>query len=179
MGTTVSAVVVHGSCAYIGQVGDSRVYLKRADRKMHQLTDDHSLVAEQVRNGYISEQEARHHSLKNLITRAVGIKDTVECDLFSLRLQENDLILICSDGLSNMLDDNQISSVLASESVQGAVRVLVGKALAKGGNDNITAILLRVAKEPPHRELQEGADELSVPVPGLFNRLKSILKNGR
>lgn len=177
MGTTVSAVVIHGSCAYIGQVGDSRVYLKRTDRNIFQITDDHSLVAEQVRNGYISEQEARNHSLKNLITRAVGIKNNVDSDLFSLRLQENDLILICSDGLSNMLDDNQISSVLTSESVQGAVRVLIGKALEKGGNDNITAILLRIASQPPHRDLQEGADEVNVPAPGLFNRLKSILKN--
>jgi len=177
MGTTVSAVVIHGSSAYVGQVGDSRVYLKRTERKIFQITDDHSLVAEQVRNGYISVQEARNHSLKNLITRAVGIKDTVDSDLFSLRLQEGDLILICSDGLSNMLDDNEISSVLTSESVQSAVRVLIGKALAKGGSDNITAVLLRVAKEPPYRELQEGADEVNVPAPGLFNRLKAVLRN--
>jgi len=176
MGTTVSAVAIHGCCAYIGQVGDSRVYLKRSDRRIVQITDDHSLVAEQVRNGYLSEQEARNHSLKNLITRAVGIKDTVEVDLFSLRLQENDLLLLCSDGLSNMLDDKQISSVLTSESVQGAVRMLVGKALENGGNDNITAILLRVAGEPPYRELQEGAPEVGAPAPGLFNRLKAILR---
>lgn len=177
MGTTVSSVVVDGCCAYICQVGDSRVYLKRADRKILQITDDHSLVAEQVRNGYISEQEARNHSLKNLITRAVGIKDTVESDSFALRLHENDLLLICSDGLSNMLEDHEISAVLTSESVKSAVRVLVGKALAKGGNDNITAILLRVAKEPPYRELQEGASEVTIPKPGLFNRLKKILRN--
>ena len=125
MGTTVSAVLVRGDYAYVAQVGDSRVYMSRGNGSIYQLTDDHSLVAEQVRNGYITEEEARNHSLKNLITRAVGTKETINVDLFAVRLRKNDTILICSDGLCGVVNDDDIASALASNSLQGTARVLL------------------------------------------------------
>jgi serine/threonine protein phosphatase PrpC len=174
MGTTVSAVVVLGDCAYVAQVGDSRVYMTRGNGSIWQITDDHSLVAEQVRNGMISEEEARNHALKNLITRAVGTKDSIEIDLFAVRLQEHDTLVICSDGLSNVVKDDEIAKSLNTNSLQGAARVLVGKALEGGGPDNITVVLLRVTKMPPRARLEEGAVKVTLEKPGLFNKLRRL-----
>ena len=180
MGTTVSVVVVRGDCCYVAQVGDSRVYISRGrSGGAHQLTDDHSLVAEQVRNGYLSEEEARNHSLRNLITRAVGIKDTVDVDLFSLKLQRGDTLLICSDGLSNLVEDEEIGKALAMSNLQGAARLLVGRALTRGGTDNITVALLRVVLPPPKREMDPGAQEVIVPVKGVLGRIRSLMKKAR
>lgn len=177
MGTTVSAVVVQGDCAYVAQVGDSRVYMSRDNGTIWQITDDHSLVAEQVRNGVLSEEEARTHALKNLITRAVGTKDSIEIDLFAVRLQEKDTLLICSDGLSNVVKDDEIAHTLKANTVQGAARVLVGRALEGGGPDNITVVLLRVMKCPPRAKLEEGAVKVTLQRPGLFSRLRRLLHN--
>lgn len=175
MGTTVSAVLVMGDCAYVAQVGDSRVYLARADGSFKQITDDHSLVAEQVRNGYISEEEARTHSLKNLITRAVGIKDSVKVDLFAMRLRKGDTILICSDGMSNLIKDDEISRLLTRDNLQAAARVLVGRALEEGGSDNITAVLIRVSEIPPKAKFDPGPTEISLPPPGLLSKLRRLI----
>ncbi|MBX7257124.1 MAG: Stp1/IreP family PP2C-type Ser/Thr phosphatase [Candidatus Hydrogenedentes bacterium] len=175
MGTTVSAVTIIGDHAYIAQVGDSRVYLRRGKDPVCQLTDDHSLVAEQVRNGYISEQEARTHSLKNLITRAVGTKEAVKVDLFALKLRLNDTILICSDGLSNVVDDAEISKALAGDNLQGAARVLVGRALEAGGPDNITAVLARVCSQPPRSRLEEGAERVNLAGPGIIGAIRRLI----
>lgn len=178
MGTTVSAVALQGDCAYIAQVGDSRVYMSRDNGTIWQITDDHSLVAEQVRNGMLSEEEARTHALKNLITRAVGTKDSIEIDLFAVRLQEKDTLLICSDGLSNVVKDDEIGHTLKSNTVQGAARVLVGRALEGGGPDNITVVLLRVTKTPPRAKLDEGAVKVTLQRPGLFSKLRRLIGNG-
>lgn len=175
MGTTVSIVVLHGDCAYIAQVGDSRVYISRAGARAYQVTDDHSLVAEQVRNGYLSEEEARNHSLKNLITRAVGIKNTVKIDLFALNVKQGDALLICSDGLSNMVGDAEISRIMSMSNVQGATRTLIGRALRNGGNDNVTAILLRITRTPPPREMQSGATVVMLPKSGFLGRLRAAV----
>jgi len=171
MGTTVSAVLVRGDYAYIAQVGDSRVYVKRGNTNVVQLTQDHSLVAEQVRNGIISEEEARHHSMKNLITRAVGTKDTVKIDLFALRIQKDDTFLICSDGLSGVVTDEQIDEALDQANTKGSARILVGKALEGGGPDNISVIVLRVSGEPPASDLHEGAKQLRLNSGGFLGRL--------
>ena len=180
MGTTVSAVVVRGDCCYVAQVGDSRVYVSRGRAGgAHQLTDDHSLVAERVRNGYLSEEEARKHSLRNLITRAVGIKTSVDIDLFSLKLQRGDTILICSDGLSNLVEDEEIGKALEMSNLQGAARLLVGRALTRGGTDNITVALLRIVLPPPKREMDPGAQEVVVPVRGVLARIRSLMKKAR
>ena len=163
MGTTVCCVAIRDNGAYIASVGDSRVYLERPNVGLVQLTDDHSLVAEQVRGGIITEEEARDHSLKNLITRAVGIKEDVEIDLFSLTLEEGDTLLLCSDGLSNMLDDNEIGDGLRLDTPEHVSRILVGAALEAGGPDNITAAVIRVVGALKESPLEEGGVEIACP----------------
>lgn len=175
MGTTLSAFVVHGEWAYVAQVGDSRIYLLRPKHGILQITNDHSLVAEQVRNGYISAEEARTHSLKNLITRAVGIRETVKVDLFSLHVQQGDTFLICSDGLCNLVTDTEIEQALENENLQSAARVLVGRALHEGGTDNITTALIRVTGVPPQRPFESGAEPIDVRKPGFLRRLGHFL----
>ena len=174
MGTTLSTLTIIGDCAYVGQVGDSRVYLQRPKSDLLQITEDHSLVAEQVRGGIISEEEARNHSLKNLITRAIGIKGEVEVDLFSFRLQKGDTLLICSDGLCNMVEDEDIAIALQVEALQTAARLLVGKALEAGGSENITVALVRVIAAPPKKNLQAGGSQIYAPSTGLWNSLKGF-----
>lgn len=172
MGTTISAVVVMGNWAYIGQVGDSRVYLVREGMGIRQVTEDHSLVAEQMRNGLINEEEARNHSLKNLITRAVGIKDTVDADLFSLELEPNDRLLICSDGLSNMVPDERMLGALSGGELRAAVRSLVEQALDAGGTDNITAVALQLGNPLPQTVYQPGATLACLHTGGLLRRIR-------
>lgn len=171
MGTTVSAVLVDGAWAYIAQVGDSRVYLLRERSGIHQITEDHSLVAEQVRNGVISEEEAENSSFKNLITRAVGIKVDVEVDLFAVRLQQGDTLLICSDGLSNMVCNRDIAACLSDGDLKTGTRKVVDMALENGGTDNITALTIRVVNIPPRTPLQEGAREIVIPSGSLLRRI--------
>ena len=175
MGTTVSALVIKGAGAYIAQVGDSRVYVSREGCRIHQLTDDHSLVAEQVRNGHITKEEANNHALRHLITRAVGIREQVSTDLFSFRIREGDTLLICSDGLTNVVDDNLIADALRLSSLQGAARVLVGRALENGGPDNISVALVRITAPPTRLALESGATEVTLPDGGLFNKLRKLI----
>lgn len=175
MGTTVSALLVDGDHAYVAQVGDSRVYLLRKGEAIWQITDDHSLVAEQVRNGYISEQEARTHSLKNLITRAVGTKDAVNVDLFSVQLRLGDTLLICSDGLSNVVENEQLAAAMAGDNLQGAGRVLIGRALSAGAPDNVTAVLVRATNPLPRTKHHEGAQKVSPARSGFLGALRRLI----
>ncbi|MCC6488570.1 MAG: Stp1/IreP family PP2C-type Ser/Thr phosphatase [Candidatus Hydrogenedentes bacterium] len=176
MGTTMSAILILGDHAYIAQVGDSRVYLLRKSERIWQITDDHSLVAEQVRNGYISEQEARTHSLKNLITRAVGTKEAVTVDLFAVQLKQGDTLLICSDGLSNVVEDNELAKAMSDgDSLQAVARVLVGRALQAGAPDNVTAVLIRVTETPPRTKLEPGAQKVGPARTGLFGVLRKLI----
>jgi serine/threonine protein phosphatase PrpC len=163
MGTTLSCLSIRGDGVYVASVGDSRVYLARKGAPVVQITDDHSLVAEQVRNGIISEEEAREHSLKNLITRAVGIRDNVEIDLFATRLQKGDTLLLCSDGLCNLVGEREINDAMHLDTLEHAARVLVGRALESGGQDNISVVLVRLVKQPPRCELDEGAQPVTYP----------------
>lgn len=174
MGTTMSAVVVQGEWAYVAQVGDSRVYLLREKTGLMQITQDHSLVAEQVRSGLISEEEARTHSLKNLITRAVGIKESVNVDLFAVRLKRHDTLLICSDGLSNSLTEKEIVTALLNGDLKSGTRRLVERALQQGGSDNITSVCIRVSDIPPKTNLQAGAQEVQVGQETLIGRIRSL-----
>ncbi len=176
MGTTATTLLVMGEHAYIAHVGDSRVYLLRDGTVITQLTDDHSLVAEQVRDGYLSEEEARAHALKNLITRAVGTREAVEADLLALRLRQGDVILLCSDGLSGVVQDEVIAASMAIENLQGAARQLVGLALDGGGPDNITAVLVRITDAPPKSELEQGAIWVNLQPPGLLGKLRNLLR---
>jgi protein phosphatase len=172
MGTTASVMAIMGNWAYIAQVGDSRIYLSREGLGLKQLTDDHSLVAEQMRNGLINAEEARNHLLKNLITRAVGIRDSIEVDLFALDLHQGDTLLVCSDGLSNMVSDSDIASALAMPDLAAASDKLIEKALDAGGSDNVTIIALRITGIPPLTHYQQGAHKVALGPEGLLTRLK-------
>lgn len=172
MGTTASVVVVRGNYAYVVQVGDSRVYIVRDGGRLHQVTRDHSIVAEQVRYGLITEEEARLHPHKNIITRAIGIKETIKVDLFAFGLKVGDTMLICSDGLSNMVGDPEIGETLKIEKLPAATHRLVNRALAEGGADNITVLLVRVTDTPPKMPLEKGVSEVTIPHQGIFGRLR-------
>ncbi len=172
MGTTASVLAVMGNWAYIAQVGDSRIYLFREGLGVKQLTNDHSLVAEQMRNGLINAEEARTHLLKNLITRAVGIRSAVDVDLFALDLRFGDTLLLCSDGLSNMVTDEEIMDALAMKDLGEASDKLVALALEAGGSDNVTAIVLRVTGILPLTHYQQGAHKVSLGPEGFLTRLK-------
>lgn len=144
MGTTITTVIVDGKSAYIANVGDSRVYLLRGD-EIKQLTEDHSLVSEQMKAGLISEQDAKKHSLKNIITRSVGYQEEVEIDLEKIELQSGDYLLLCSDGLTNMVDDENIfKTVNEAKDIQSSCRQLVDQANENGGDDNITVVICQI-----------------------------------
>ncbi len=175
MGTTASAVLVTGEYAYVAQVGDSRVYMVRANGELRQITNDHSMVAEQVRHGFISEEEARNHSLRNLITRAVGARPGVKVDLFVVHLGYGDSLLICSDGLSNLVPEDHIADTLRNLAPDQAAHSLVDEALAKGAPDNVTAVTIRVTQTPPKARLDRGAIRVDIESPGLIERLRHLL----
>lgn len=177
MGTTVSAIVLWGEWVYIAQVGDSRVYQCRNGQGLTQLTRDHSLVAEQVRNGMITEEEAESHSLKNLITRAVGIKTMVEVDLFAVHVAEGDTLLICSDGLSNMVSDAAIEETLALPDLVKATESLIENALESGGTDNVTAVTLRLSGAPAEGQLQasDAVEIIEPPKRGFWHAFRRFL----
>jgi protein phosphatase len=156
MGSTVVAGFVRDETLYLGHVGDSRAYLFR-DGVLSRLTDDHSFVADRVRAGDMTEAEARVSRFRNMITRAVGIEPTILPDLREVPLTPGDVVLICSDGLTTMLEDEQISEILESRQTQRlsperAASTLVDAANRAGGHDNVTVVLLRV-----HQPGQENA----------------------
>ncbi|SRR5579871_169918 len=155
MGTTCVAVVIRGALAYIANVGDSRVYLVR-DGQIRQLTYDHSWVAEQVRAGMLTDEQARTHAHRNVITRALGTQPEVEADIFIEPLQDEDLLLLCSDGLSGPVSDEEMNRIISSSTPQEAVHGLIAQANEQGGPDNITAVLVHVVEAPPlEPEMQE------------------------
>jgi protein phosphatase len=144
MATTVVAVLVDDLEANLAHVGDSRVYLIRED-EIRQLTNDHSWVNEQVHSGVISADQARGHPLRNVVTRALGGKPDLQVDMAVHKLAPGDHILLCSDGLTTMLQDDEIATIVkdAAGDVKKAARELVDAANENGGEDNITVLLLR------------------------------------
>jgi serine/threonine protein phosphatase PrpC len=144
MGTTCVAAVIEGERLYVAHAGDSRAYLLR-EGALRQLTADHSYVAEQVRAGAISEEGARKSRFRNIITRAVGIEPTLEAEVAEAEVQPGDTVLLCTDGLSNMVEEDDIARTLAqSASPQAAADKLVQMANRNGGKDNITAVVARL-----------------------------------
>ncbi len=142
MGTTIAAVLVDNNKVGIAHVGDSRVYLLR-EGCLQQITADHSVVAEQLRKGLITTEEANASKQKNIITRALGHEAAVEVDLCDLEMLVGDRLLICSDGLTGMVTDQEIAALIQSRAKpQLACRDLVEQANARGGLDNITALLI-------------------------------------
>ena len=146
MGTTLTAAIVRGDTATVGNVGDSRTYLIR-DGSIERLTKDHSLVQELIDRGEITEEEARRHPQKNIITKAIGIEKELrldEGDVREVKLKPGDYLLLCSDGLSDALPDEDIlKTVLSARSLQEAVKLLIDKAYSFGSDDNITVVLYR------------------------------------
>jgi protein phosphatase len=134
----------------IGHVGDSRAYLIR-DGKLEQLTEDHSLVAELVRNGRLSPEEAETHPQRSVITRALGTDPDVDVDSFSIEGKPGDLFLICSDGLTSMVDDQTILEAVERHrgDLDAAAKELVAVANRSGGEDNITVVFFEIAEERP------------------------------
>ena len=150
MGTTMVLVTIVGHYAYVANVGDSRLYLIDED-KISQITKDHSLVEEMVRMGEISRDDARNHPDKNIITRALGAGRDVDVDFFDIRLTPGDILLLCSDGLSNMVPDEDIRQVIrTSETLEETGRRLVSMANDNGGRDNIAVVLV----EPETKEVE-------------------------
>ncbi|MBS6475667.1 MAG: Stp1/IreP family PP2C-type Ser/Thr phosphatase [Clostridiales bacterium] len=143
MGTTMTAALVEGESIYVLQIGDSRAYLLR-DYDLKQITTDHSYVQELVEKGYITEEEAAHHPDKNKITRALGTGSFVNADIYTLSWRPGDLLLLCSDGLSNMLSKAEIRKIMClSQGCEKCAEMLVEKALEAGGRDNITVVCVR------------------------------------
>jgi protein phosphatase len=146
MGTTLVAAYLDGDALVIAHVGDSRAYRLR-DGELTRLTEDHSLVGELVRSGRLTEDEAREHPQRSVITRALGIESLVKVDIWNYPLQSGDVILLCSDGLTDMIAEGQVrSSLLAGTSLDDAARRLIDAANAAGGRDNITVVLFRVGE---------------------------------
>lgn len=141
MGTTLVCLLVAGYRAVIGHVGDSRIYLLRKGH-CHRLTEDHTLVAAQLKAGSITKAEAAASQLRNVITRAVGIQESVQVDTLTLDLLPNDIFLLCSDGLHTYLDDPEMASVLKSVTPKELPSKLIALANERGGKDNITAVVV-------------------------------------
>lgn len=150
MGTTLVAATIMDHVLYFANVGDSRLYL--INKEIRQLSKDHSMVEEMVRLGGLTEEEAKHHPDKNIITRAIGMREKVDPDFFEYRLKGGDIILMCSDGLTNMVDDDEIFQIVKSaRDIVEAVESLIQRANENGGSDNIGVVLA-----------QPYADEVSV-----------------
>ena len=146
MGTTMTVALVDGDTVRIGHVGDSRAYLVR-DHLLEQLTEDHSLVGELIRSGRLSPEEAEAHPHRSVITRVLGTDPEVEVDAFSIATKPGDLFMLCSDGLTSMVDDARILAVLEQHrgDVKATAQALIDEANASGGEDNITVVLFQIA----------------------------------
>ncbi|MFT4144883.1 MAG: Stp1/IreP family PP2C-type Ser/Thr phosphatase [Mobilitalea sp.] len=143
MGTTFVAATIIGNDLYVANIGDSRLYV--IGKEMKQITEDHSLVEAMVKSGELDRLQARVHPNKNVVTRALGANSEVEPDFFEVSMEDGDFILICSDGLTNMLEDEKIEQIIKEkEDLQTAVETLVASANQNGGKDNIAVILIRI-----------------------------------
>jgi PPM family protein phosphatase len=161
MGTTLTAAKLDGDRVSVAHVGDSRAYRLR-DGELEQLTNDHSLVAELERSGQISPEAAEHHPQRSIITRALGPEPDVDVDTYTVAGREGDVFLLCSDGLTSMISDGEVTSIMRSaDSLEAAAESLVRAANQSGGKDNITVVLFRLggggeAGSPPEDETIPG-----------------------
>lgn len=145
MGTTLVVATVIGKYLQVANVGDSRLYII-GKKGIRQITRDHSLVEEMIRLGGLAREDARKHPDKNIITRAIGAKDEVEADFFTEELVPGDIILMCSDGLTNMLDDREIEQIVLNDELDELIQkgdALIKAANNNGGKDNIAVILVK------------------------------------
>lgn len=143
MGTTVVACIAYNNKFYAANVGDSRLYM--FDGRLNQVTKDHSFVRELIDMGLINEQQAKSHPNKNVITRAIGTDNNVTADIYSGKLNENDILMICTDGLTNMVSDDEIERILSSEKTLAEMtNILIDNAKTSGGRDNITIVCIKI-----------------------------------
>ncbi|HEY3069765.1 MAG TPA: Stp1/IreP family PP2C-type Ser/Thr phosphatase [Gaiellaceae bacterium] len=157
MGTTITAALLAGAGVVVGHVGDSRAYRVRRDA-IEQLTDDHSLVADLVRSGRITPEEADAHPQRSVITRALGTDLEVDVDTFTVEAEPGDLFLLCSDGLTTMVEDEAILEIIArSDTLEQASKTLVKTANRAGGEDNVTVVLFSLQADEQDAELEQTA----------------------
>ncbi|NLK27715.1 MAG: Stp1/IreP family PP2C-type Ser/Thr phosphatase [Clostridiales bacterium] len=143
MGTTFVVATIFDKTMYVANIGDSRLYV--IGNEMRQITEDHSLVEAMVKTGELNRDQAKVHPNKNIITRALGANETVEPDFFEVNLENGDIVLMCSDGLTNMLEDEMIEKIIReNSSPEIAAETLVKQANQNGGKDNIAIILIKV-----------------------------------
>ncbi len=161
MGTTAVALFFRNNKVYVANVGDSRGYRIR-NENIQQITKDHSLVGEQIRAGILSEEDARVHRLKNIITRSVGFQESVEADVDIRVIREGDRFLLCSDGLSNLILDDEIRDVVATNNIETACKRLVDIANERGGDDNITVVIAEVDSLDDVEEVSPSDDEATI-----------------
>ncbi|MEE1304621.1 MAG: Stp1/IreP family PP2C-type Ser/Thr phosphatase [Agathobacter sp.] len=141
MGTTLVIASIFDNTMYVANVGDSRLYI--CGQSIRQITRDHSLVNEMILMGEISEEEAKNHPDKNVITRAIGVKEHVEADYFEVELTNDELVLLCTDGLTNMVSDEEIQKILVNDEIlENKAEKLIKRANKNGGSDNITVMII-------------------------------------
>lgn len=143
MGSTVTVMWAYGEDAYFGQVGDSRAYLYRNSR-LSQITEDHSLVQEQVAAGLITEEQAKFSMVRNIITRSIGFESDVDVDLFKVPLQVGDHFVLCSDGLTGLVEDHEIQDVITTTQRRKIPSTLIELANSRGGDDNTSVVFVSV-----------------------------------
>jgi protein phosphatase len=143
MGTTVISLLMKDEQAFFAHVGDSRAYLIRGDL-IQQISEDHSLVNEQIKAGMITPEEAKHSKYKNIITRSVGFEEEVQVDVMGLLSEPGDVFILCSDGLANMMEDTEILDVVRHVPLAEVPRTLVDLANERGGDDNITVVAVQL-----------------------------------
>jgi protein phosphatase len=144
MGTTIVAMLIDRVTANVAHVGDSRAYIIR-DAGIRQITSDHSLVNQYIGNGLITKEQAKRHPLKNVLTRALGMSRNIDVDITSLQIKAGDIFILCSDGLTNMIEDEDILNTVIScgDDIPLACRSLVDLANNKGGEDNISVVIVK------------------------------------
>jgi protein phosphatase len=163
MGTTLTTVYLDDQVGLVGHIGDSRAYLIRNGR-VTQLTQDHSWVAERVRQGVLSESEAKRHRWRNVITNALGTTPEIKLDIAGFEVQAGDRLLLCSDGVSMLFSEEAMAAIVCSHDPEGAVRALIEGANMRGSPDNITAVVLEVVSveaRPKRYELPPRASEIA------------------
>jgi protein phosphatase len=158
MGTTLSVMWAAEEQMLLAHVGDSRIYLMR-EGKLRQVTRDHSMVADMVRRGLLTEEQAAVHPMRNYITRAVGTEPTVQADLYALERQAGDRWLVCSDGLHGLVAKEELERLMAVEDLEEAADEMMRLALDRGGRDNITLVLISDGEDPETSEPAELAEE--------------------
>jgi serine/threonine protein phosphatase PrpC len=165
MGTTLTLIVIAGQKAIVGHIGDTRLYRFRNDL-MEQLTNDHSLVAEQVKTGKLTKEQAMSHPTRHILCRVLGVRQFVQPEIFVTDLQVKDSFLLCSDGVCGMIDDQKINKKFAEVEVVQLAQEVVAEANAAGGKDNCTAVAFSI-------------EELPITMPGRFSldRFRNIISN--